>query len=155
MRIEFISPFVEASLSVLGAIFKEPSSKGEMTLERGLVQRESFSVSFGLTGDIEGMVLFDTNERTAMDIAGAMNGRRFEEMDPLVLDSMAELMNMIIGNSVSLLNESGFRFKLTPPSILWGKDMKLFPINLETLKVPLHSPNGDMTISISMKPRVG
>jgi chemotaxis protein CheX len=155
MRIEFINPFVEAALSVLNAVLQEPSSRGEMTLERGLAQRESFSVSFGLTGDIEGMVLFDTDEQTALEIAGAMNGRRFEEMDPLVLDSMAELMNMIIGSSVSLLNESGFRFVLTPPSILWGRDMKLFPINLETLKVPLHSPKGVVTISISMKPRVG
>lgn len=153
MRIEFISPFVEAALSVLGAILEKPSSKGEMTLERGLAQRESFSVSFGLTGDIEGMVLFDTKEQTAMEIAGVMNGCQFAAMEPMVLDSMAELMNMIIGNSVSLLNESGFKFNLTPPSILWGKDMKLFPINLETLKVPLHSPKGDMTISISMKPR--
>lgn len=153
MRIEFISPFVEAALSVLGAILEKPSSKGEMTLERGLAQRESFSVSFGLTGDIEGMVLFDTKEQTAMEIAGVMNGCQFEAMEPMVLDSMAELMNMIIGNSVSLLNESGFKFNLTPPSILWGKDMKLFPVNLETLKVPLHSPKGDMTISISMKPR--
>lgn len=153
MRIEFISPFVEAALSVLGAILEDPSSKGEMTLERGLAQRESLSISFGLTGDIEGMVLFDTKEQTAMEIAGAMNGRKFDTMEPMVLDSMAELMNMIIGNSVSLLNEKGFRCNLTPPSILWGKDMKLFPVNLETLKVPLHSPKGDMTISISMKPR--
>lgn len=153
MRIEFITPFVQASLGVLGDILESPASKGEMTLETGLSQRECFSVSFGLTGDIEGMVLFDTNEQTALEIAGAMNGRRFEAMELLVIDSMAELMNMIIGNSVTLLNEMGFNCTLTPPTILWGRDMKLFPINLETLKVPLHSSKGDMTISISMRPR--
>lgn len=153
MRIEFISPFVEAALSVLGTILESPASKGEMTLETGLARRECFSVSFGLTGDIEGTVLFDTKEETAIEIAGAMNGCRFESMEPLVLDSMAELVNMIIGNSVALLNEKGFNFNLTPPSILWGRDMKMLPINLETLKVPLHSVKGDMTISISMRPR--
>jgi chemotaxis protein CheX len=153
MRIEFISSFVEAALSVLGDILGNPAAKGEMTLETGLVQRECFSVRLGLTGDIEGMVLFDTKEQTAIEIAGAMNGRRFESMEPLVLDSMAELVNMIIGNSVTMLNERGFNFNLTPPTVLWRRDMKLFPMNLETLKVPLHSTKGDMTISILMRPR--
>lgn len=153
MRIEFINPFVEASLSVLGAVVGAPASRGEMTLETGLAQRECFSVSFGLTGDIEGMVLFDAKEQTAIDIAGAMNGRRFDAMEPLVLDSMAELVNMITGNSVAVLNERGFSFNLTPPSIIWGKDMKLLPVNLETLRVPIRCSKGDMTISISMRPR--
>ncbi|CAG0972306.1 CheY-P phosphatase CheX [Anaerolineae bacterium] len=153
MRIDFVSSFVEASLGVLGTILGSPAAKGEMTLETGLAQRECFSVSFGLTGDIEGTVLFDTKEQTAIDIAGAMNGRGFESMEPLVLDSMAELMNMIIGNSVTLLNEKGYKLSLTPPSIIWGKDLKLFPINLETLKVPLHSSKGSITISLSMRPR--
>lgn len=153
MRIEFITPFVQAALGVLGEVLESSVSKGDMVLETGLSQRESFSVSFGLSGDIEGMVLFDTSEQTAMEIAGVMNASRFEAMELLVLDSMAELMNMIIGNSVTLLNEMGFNCTLTPPTILWGKDMKLFPINLETLKVPLRSSKGDMTISISMRPR--
>lgn len=153
MRIEFVSSFVETSLGVLGTILGSPATKGEMTLETGLAQRESFSVSFGLTGDIEGTVLFDAKERTAIDIAGAMNGRVFGSMEPLVLDSMAELMNMIIGNSVTLLNEKGFKLNLTPPTIIWGTDLKLLPVNLETLKVPLQTSKGAMTISISMRPR--
>lgn len=151
MRVDYIDPFVESASEVLREILDVEVEKGSFTLERGALPKEGFAVSFGLVGDVEGTVLFDFSEKTAMKIAGRMNEGEFDTVQPLVMDSMAELANIIIGRSVTLLNNRGFDFRLTPPSMYWGKELKFCSFNMESLVIPVVTAYGNLTVSVALR----
>ena len=62
MRLDYINPFVEATTSVLEEILSESVEQGKVTLCKGLSPKNEFVISFGLTGDVKGEVIFDMNE---------------------------------------------------------------------------------------------
>jgi CheY-specific phosphatase CheX len=72
-------------------------TKGRTSLKEGWFPAACLSVSFAY-GDVEGTVLFDIPEKTAFEIA-AMNSAPFHSIEPMVLDTLAELMNMIVGRA--------------------------------------------------------
>jgi len=154
MRFEFIAPFIDASITVLNDILAVSVTKGRTSLKEAMAPTACLSVSFGLTGDVEGTVLFDIPEKTAFEIAGAMNCVRFDSIEPMVLDTLAELMNMIVGRSVTLLNERGFMFNLTPPTIFSGNNIKFYSTEIEALEVPVSTAHGDFVISVAMRTTV-
>ncbi|MEE9614746.1 MAG: chemotaxis protein CheX [Thermodesulfobacteriota bacterium] len=154
MRLEYIDPFVEGACSVLKETLDVPVEKGKLTLFSGLSPKQGIAVSFGLTGGVEGQILFDLSEEMALKIAGLMNDRKFDAMEPIVLDSIAELMNIIVGRSVTLLNEKGFNFYITPPTMYSGKDMKFWSVGIETLVVPVGTPYGDMVVNVALRTTV-
>lgn len=154
MRFDFIAPFIDASITVLNDILAVSVTKGRTSLKEAMAPTACLSVSFGLTGDVEGTVLFDIPEKTAFEIAGAMNSAPFHSIEPMVLDTLAELMNMIVGRSVTLLNDKGFRFNLTPPTIFSGTNIKFHSPDIEALVVPVSTDHGDFLISVAMRTTV-
>lgn len=154
MRFDFIAPFIDASITVLNDILAVSVTKGRVSLKEVIARTACLSVSFGLSGDVEGTVLFDIPEKTAFEISGAMNCATFDSMEPMVLDTLAELMNMIVGRSVTLLNDKGFSFNLTPPTIFSGKSTKFSSTDIEALVVPVSTAYGDFAISVAMRTTV-
>lgn len=154
MRVEFIAPFVDATIKILNETLSVQAERGGISLKKSMAASDCFSVSFGLSGDVEGTVLFDIPEKTAFEFSAIMNCSPIEIMQPIVRDTLAELMNMIMGRTVTLLNEKGFRFNLTPPAIYWGNGIKPDSIDIETMVVPVDTVHGDFNISVAMRPAV-
>lgn len=151
MRVEFVAPFIDGAVAVLSGILKEPVHAGRVALENTLAPKDCFSVGFWLTGDAGGIILFSVPEETALRISGLMSGRESGSMDdPLVLDSLAELMNMIAGKSVTLLNAKGFSFNMTPPAIFRSKELRVCSTDVETLVFRISSIYGDLFVSVAM-----
>jgi len=151
MRAEFVAPFVDGAVAVLGGILKEPVDAGRVSLEN-TTPRDCFSVGFWLTGDAGGIVLFSVPEKTALKLAGLMTGRVYGSMDdPLVLDSLAELMNMVTGRSVTLLNARGFSFNMTPPAIFRSRELRVCSTDVETLAFRISSVYGELFVSVAIK----
>ncbi len=151
MRIDFIDPFVEAALDVLRNVLDAPVSRGRLSLEKGPAAKEGFVVGFGLMGDLEGTVLFDASENTVLKIAGHMNREEFDSVHSLVLDSVTELANMIIGRSVTILNDMGFSFRITPPMLCHGKELGICPKEIESLVVSVGTAYGDLMVNVSVR----
>ncbi len=154
MRFEFVAPFIDAAITVLNDVLAVAVTKGRTSLKDGMAPAACLSVSFGLTGEVEGTVLFDIPEKTAFEIAGAMNCASFDAIEPAVLDTIAELMNMIVGRSVTLINDKGFRFNLTPPTIFSGREIKFYSAGIEALVVPVNTAYGEFAISVAMRATV-
>jgi len=154
MRFEFIAPFIDAAITVLNDVLAVEVTKGRATLQETITPESCLSVTFGLVGEVEGTVLFDIPEKTAFEIAGAMNCAQLDTIGPVLIDTIAELMNMIVGRSVTLINDKGFRFNLTPPMIISGKEIKLHSTDLEALVVPVSTVYGDFVISVAMRATV-
>lgn len=151
MRVDFIEPFAGSAVSVLREVLRVEAERGSITLEKGLAPKEDYLVTFGLTGDFEGTVLFDASEETVLGMASAMSGDESVELDLIALDCVAELMNIVIGRSVTVLNDMGFTFRITPPTVYQGRGMRVLSGELESFVVPVNMPFGSLSVSVSLK----
>jgi chemotaxis protein CheX len=68
---------VEAAFGVLQEVIDTEISRGELYLKPTSQPVLGVTAIIGLTGSVEGRVLFDMSRDTAMAIASGMNGKEF------------------------------------------------------------------------------
>ena len=151
MRFDYIDPFVDSASETLSKVIQGPVQRGDLSLKNSPVPNQGVATIIGITGKVEGRVIFDMNPKTARGIAGALNGKTFEALTPLALDTIAELANMMIGGAVTELYNKGFEFSVTPPTIFTGLELSSSDINLETLVIPLTTPHGDVIVNVALR----
>jgi chemotaxis protein CheX len=139
MRVEYINPFTEATLSLLQEVIATEVNRGQLYLKSSSMSIQGVAALVGLAGDVEGRVLFDMTKSTALYVAGAMNGGEvFTVMDEMAKATIQELANMITARAVTQLASLGFRFDLTPPALFTGDNMQISNnLKMEALIVPM------------------
>jgi chemotaxis protein CheX len=153
MRVEYINPFVEAAFNVLKEVLGVELKRGELYLKSASQPVLGVATIVGLAGDVEGRVLFDMTEVTALAIASAMNGEELASFDELGKATITELANMITGQAVTKLHDLGFKFDLTPPAIFTGNNMEVTDNGVEALIVPVELPQGKIEINVAIRER--
>ena len=153
MRVEYINPFVEAAFNVLREVVSEEVKRGELFLKSTSQPVLGVAVIVGLTGDVEGGVLFDMKKEVALTIASEMNGEELKTMDDLAKATISELANMITGQAVTKLHDLGFKFDLTPPAIITGDNMEVSNTGVEALIVPVELKAGKIEINVAVRER--
>lgn len=151
MKLEYIKPFAQATFEVLKEILEVPISRGKLALRKSPVAINGVAVILGLTGDVQGRVIFDMSEETAIKIAGVMNFEEFAEFDQLARSTISELGNIIAGKAVTLLNDSGCKFNITPPVLLRGEKMETNDSIIDTLVIPLECEYGLFNVNVALK----
>lgn len=154
MRVEYINPFVESAFSIMQEVLQTEVQRKELYLKKTSQPVMGVAALVGLAGDVEGRVLIDMSMETAIAVASAMNGEELKEMDDLVKATITELANMVTAQAVTKLHELGFKFDLTPPSIITGENMRVSDLNVEALIVPLSVPHGLVEINVAIRERV-
>ena len=120
MRLEYINSFVDSAQNVMESVVPTVINRGAITLMDSLSARD-ISATIFLVGGVDGRIVLDLEPPVARKIAGFMNNVEFERIDHLVLDTICELTNIIIGKAVTSLNDKGFRFRPSPPCFFMGK----------------------------------
>jgi len=151
MNVEYVRPFAEETYNVLKDVLEGPVKKCKPIKRQSPVAINGVAVILGITGNLEGRVIFDMSEDTAIKIAGAMNYEEFSEFDNLARSTISELGNIIAGKAVSVLNDKGWKFNITPPMLLCGKNMETTDSFEETLVIPLDTACGLFNINIALK----
>ncbi len=151
MRLDYIDPFIESARYVLSEMSHLEIKWGELSLKPSPAPTKNIVTIIGLAGDVEGRVIFEMDDKTALTIAGRMNNADFTQFTPVVIDSLSELTNMMIGNAVSRLNDMGFKFTTSPPTFIKGKGMASATPQLETLVIPLDTRFGEVTLNIAIR----
>ncbi|MDA3852537.1 MAG: chemotaxis protein CheX [Spirochaetaceae bacterium] len=154
MRVEYINPFVESAFSIMQEVLQTEVQRKELYLKKTSQPVMGVAALVGLAGDVEGRVLIDMSKVTAIAIASSMNGEELTELDDLVKATITELANMVTAQAVTKLHELGFKFDLTPPSIITGDNMQVSDLNVEALIVPLTVPHGLVEINVAIRERV-
>jgi chemotaxis protein CheX len=116
MRMELIQPFLNSADAVLAQGLKSAVAIENLTMDEEAYRRKGIAAEVCLTGDIEGRIIFDADEKTAAGFATHLGGADLECTDDLVREAVCELANQIIGNAVTVLNDQGFHFRVHPPS---------------------------------------
>jgi chemotaxis protein CheX len=149
---ELIQPFINAADAVLSETLACPVTVSDISMDEEAYQRHATAVQVEISGDIEGRVIFDVEDRAAMKVACTISGTSELDHDPqLIREAIAELANLVIGNAVTTLNDQGFRFKVHPP--IEHAALKGFhgTEDTEALVMDFASPAGSVFMNVAMR----
>ena len=74
----------------------------------------------------------------------------FRSSELVVRETVCEMANMVIGNSVTLLNDQGFHFKVFPPEIHMDETGLAGSADTEALVICIETPCGNIYLNIAM-----
>lgn len=153
MKAEYINPFVQASFSVLEMVLGARPVKGELAAQPTIFTSQQCNVVCGVTGQVQGQVIYGMALSTADKIASTMLGQPIKSFDALAASAIGELGNMISGNAMQILSEAGWVCDITPPTIMRGTNVKISTMSIPAIVIPLTIEQGQISITIGLQGR--
>jgi chemotaxis protein CheX len=150
MRMELIQPFINAADAVFAESLQAPIKIVDLAMDEETYRRKGIAALILIKGEIEGRVILDLAPEVALKVATHLAGSEVEQSQQVARETVCELANMVIGNSVTLLNDQGFRFKVFPPEI-HGSDQGLAGnTDTEAMVICIETPCGEVYLNIAM-----
>jgi chemotaxis protein CheX len=150
MRMELIQPFINAADAVFSELLQSSAKIIDLTMDEDTYRRKGVAALIAIKGDIEGRVILDLSPEVAVKVASHLAGAELSASEQLVSETVCELANMVIGNSVTLLNDQGFRFKVFPPEIHVNETGLSSTVDTEAMVLGLETPCGEIYLNIAM-----
>ncbi|HUC53333.1 MAG TPA: chemotaxis protein CheX [Candidatus Cybelea sp.] len=150
MRMELIQPFINAADAVFAESLQAPTKIVDLEMDQEAYRRKGVAALIAIKGDIEGRVILDLSPEVAMKVATILAGTEVEASDQVVRETVCEMANMVIGNSVTLLNDQGFHFKVFPPEIHMDETGLAGSADTEALVICIETPCGNVYLNIAM-----
>jgi chemotaxis protein CheX len=151
MRMDLIQPFIGSLDAVLAEMMKAPARVADLAMDEGAYRRSGLAACVGFEGEIEGRVVLDMDPRAAARVASFLMGGEVDPSEPIVHETVCELANMVIGNAVSQLNDSGYKFRVFPPSLLTEEQCAEADHDSEATILKFETPNGTVHLNIAMR----
>jgi len=154
LKVEFINPFIVGTTEVLT---QELGKNLDITKEPLALMESSYTsmdvtVMIGVTGAVQGIVMYGMSERTAKNIVSGMLGQPVPVMDRMVESAVAEMGNVITGIASRELEKAGYPCTLAPPTVIIGRGVMISTINIKRLQIPLKiSDIGDIEVSVALR----
>lgn len=148
MKAEYINPFLESARIVIEQMVQIRPSTGQLTLKDIKFVDHHVWIQIGLTGQMNGDIIFGLSESVAMKIISAMmGGFVITEIDDMGKSAISELGNMISGNASTMLYNQGVHVDITPPRVVELNNIE----PRRALTVPLIMEGiGEMEIQVLM-----
>jgi len=147
---ELIQPFINAADAVFAESLQGPTKIVDLEMDEDAYRRKGVAALIAIKGDIEGRVILDLSPEVAMKVASQLAGSELEASDQVVRETVCEMANMVIGNSVTLLNDQGFHFKVFPPEIHMDETGLAGSADTEALVICIETPCGNLYLNIAM-----
>ncbi len=153
MKVEFISPFVKATISVLEAETGRtiPVEKGQLTIEATSHTCQDVTVLIGVIGAVQGIVMYGMSERTAKNIVSTLLNERIVVFNEIVESAIAEMGNVITGIASAELEKAGYPSTLAPPTVITGRGVVISTINIKRLQIPIKTEFGEIEIGVALR----
>jgi chemotaxis protein CheX len=147
---ELIQPFISAADAVFAESLQAPTKIVDLEMDEDAYRRKGVAALIAIKGDIEGRVILDLSPDVAMKVATVLAGTEVEASEQIVKETVCEMANMVIGNSVTLLNDQGFHFKVFPPEIHMDETGLAGSADTEALVICIETPCGNVYLNIAM-----
>jgi chemotaxis protein CheX len=152
MKASWVNPFISNAVSVIEQLANIKFEKTDLTVKDDTTPSNEISIIIGITGFIEGQVVYSLKEHTAQRIAQAVKPNEKVTVDSEFIESsIAEISNIITGRATIDLSGDDKILFITPPSVVIGKDYTINFLKLKTISVNLGSRFGTMEINIAIK----
>lgn len=94
-------------------------STGQLALKEIIYNDGHVWIQIGLTGQMNGDIIFGLSESVALRMISAMmGGFVMTEIDEMGRSAISELGNMISGNASTMLYNQGVHVDITPPKVV-------------------------------------
>lgn len=155
MKVEFISPFVKSTITVLETETGRsiPVEKGELTIESNSYTGQDVTVMIAVIGQVQGLVMYGMSERTAKNIVSAFLNERVVIFNEMVESAIAEMGNVITGIASTELEKAGYVANLAPPTVVTGRGVVISTINIKRLQIPLKTEFGVIEVGVALRER--
>jgi len=150
MKMELIQPFINAADAVFAESLNGPTTIGDLSMEENTYRRKGVAALIAIKGDIEGRIILDLAPEVAVKVASVLAGAEVAASEQVVRETVCELANMVIGNSVTLLNDQGYKFKVFPPEIHMNDEGLTGSHDTEALVLSIDTPCGEIFLNIAM-----
>jgi chemotaxis protein CheX len=118
MKAEYINPFLESARIVIEQVACIRPTTGQLGIKDVQFVENYIWIKIGMTGQMQGDILFGLHEAVALKVVSAMmGGFVLTEMDDIGRSAISELGNMISGNASTMLYNQGVRVDITPPKL--------------------------------------
>jgi chemotaxis protein CheX len=149
MKAEYINPFLESARIVLETMINVRPTTGQLGVKDVKFVERYIWIQIGLTGQMQGDIVFGLHEEVALKLVSAMmGGFVLTEMDDIGKSAISELGNMISGNASTILYNQGVRVDITPPVIIHALAAAGF-VPKKALTIPLQMEGiGELDIQV-------
>ncbi len=151
MSAKFMSPFVMAAHEVLEKEVEASIQRGLLALDRSGYTVDEVSVLVGLSGLVEGTILYGMSTYTAQALVSHMLSQAVEDFDELAQSAIGELSNIITGQACTKLEEEGYHCHPTPPTLIMGEGTLITTLAIQRLVIPLITQFGTIHIRLALR----
>lgn len=149
MDVQFVNPFIDATIHVLSSLAFTEAHVGKPYLKRDAVAQGDVSGIVGLSGEARGTISVTFTKPCILKIVSKMFGEEITEINDEVKDAVGEILNIVSGNGRQRLQGVGKTVKGAIPTVITGKDhiithMTSHPI----IAVPFNTENGSFTFEV-------
>lgn len=145
-----INPFLSSAVSVIEMTSQMKATVGKPSIKDTSFKDDSVLIMLGITGQLEGQVIFEIKEDSAKLLASKMMmGYEVTQLDEMSMSAISELGNMIMGNSATIFSTQGTIIDITPPAVARGNIMisRQYAVNL---CIPLYKEDGNLLLNINI-----
>mgnify|MGYP000214498584 CR=1 FL=1 len=150
MDVNYLNPILDATNNVFQTMMQLETERGNVELREEIVTDNEANVIIGLTGDIEGSIVYSFSKEIALNIVNQMAGMEIDEIDKFVTSAIGEMANIISGKAATGLAEKNYECDIAPPQTVIGKDAQISTGTDNILSVKLNTEMGDFQVNFSM-----
>ena len=111
---------------------------------------EDLTAILGVSGQLEGNVLYGFAGGTGLAVASAMVGELVTELDDMSMSALGELCNMITGNAATQLSAKGYVCDISPPLIIEPSGSRISTLHGMQIMTTFKSEFGELYIRICL-----
>jgi len=154
MKVEYVSPFVDAAIDVLREIMSVNDGevkRGKLSLSSGPGPGQAVTTVVRLKGELNGCVHVAMSRDTAIKVGSEFTGEAEPGMNSRVRSSVVEMTEMIASRASARIRAMGYGLEQMPPYLLAGRSAGYQEeLNGPALEIPVESPCGILYINVSI-----
>ena len=152
MDVNYINPFITATIHVLKTVAATDASPGKPYLKKDNIARGDATGIIGLTGETRGTICVSFTEESILAIVSKMFSEEMTEMNEEIRDAVGEISNMISGQARQALEEMGKSLTAAIPTVIMGKKHTLSHMtSYPVIAIPFSTDRGGFTIEVCLE----
>ncbi len=152
MNVEFINPFLSATIGVLKTMAFTEVQSGKPFLKKDKISCGDVSGVVGITGPPNGSMSLTFSRASIIQIVSSMLGETFQEINNDIKDAVGELSNMISGTARNELGNKGYTFKTSIPIVVSGPGHEIrHQCKAPTIAIPFRTTAGTFVVEVSFE----
>jgi chemotaxis protein CheX len=151
MKADYVNPFFMSTKEVFRLMLGLDVIRGDLRILEDMVPSKEANALLGVTGDLQGSVLFSYPREMALEMVRIMSGMDVHEIDSFVSSALGEVANIIGGNAVTKLTESRLTCDIVPPQVFVGEYKSLSMATGKALLIPLRTSIGEFDMTVFLK----